>query len=267
MENEMPDLLYWLRKGYKRTYSPSVSAREMENNKEIVRCFSDSIWGISREAVANIIYNSSTFLNENYHSRLDNYFFLYLLVLHQYYGLLLLAKDASELSSKPSSYMKHQEYNKLKNIRERLNFFYLKCVFTETSHISHQSELYKCMWDRLGVESMLTEIQYEVERISSLIDEVREEQKTIRNKIFIIIASIFTIVSTFEAVWSVLSMAKQSYPDLGENPLQILFFKIDPSNFTLTLAVFIISVYCIVGFSVFALTRIINTIRDKINGG
>ena len=165
-ENELPDLLYWLRKGYKSTYNPSESARELENNKEIVRCFSDSIWGISREAVANVIYDSSTFLYENYHSRLDIYFYLYLLVLHQYYGLLLLAKDATELSSKSSSYIKHKEYYKLKNIRERINFFYLKCVFTETSHISHQSELYKCMWDRLGVESMLLEIQYEVERIT-----------------------------------------------------------------------------------------------------
>lgn len=200
---------YHLRKGYTESYLPSEKEFNTENNSEILKSFENSYWGISREGCSNLCHltgcdGPDAFFRGNYADRINNYLYIYILILHQYYGLLNLSKEVSELSSNTKYYVKSKkEYNKLKKIRDNISFFYLKCVYEEISHITHQAKLYNMMIEELGIKRMQDELHYEMEKVVEIIEQVREDKKNKDLRVIVFIGVLFTIVQTLESSLSI----------------------------------------------------------------
>lgn len=180
---DLREAFFRLRKGYNTSYVPD-NMEYLDGNKEVFKPFMDSYWGVSREGVANLTYDSSEFMKFGYIERTKIYFYLYLLALHQYYGLLLLAKRISYIPNNIEECSQDDIYRNLISIRNDCNFFYLKCIFDEVSHITHQALYYKQLIDILGIKTMQQEINYEIDRITGILDQVKENenQKLIEQK-------------------------------------------------------------------------------------
>lgn len=178
-ENEILSMFFRLRKAYKLTYKPSQMEMNIESNPEIYRPFEDSFWGVSKEGVANLTYSSNSFFINNYSNNLKTYFYIYLLALHQYYGLLFLAREVAKLPNSKNELNSEGSIAILLNLRAKINFFFLKNIFFDVSHITHQSCIYRKMIENFGIKILLEELQYEVDRITEIVrQEYEEEQKS-----------------------------------------------------------------------------------------
>lgn len=228
---------YRFRKGYKKSYLPSKEECEFINNNEIYRPFENSIWGVAREGFVNLAYmvdNEDTnkfFTNNGYVEKMDNYFYLYILILHQYYGLLNLTKEISRLPNTTDTYLEYRnqkdEFENLIEKRDKINFFYLKCVFEEVSHITHQAVLYEKMEKVLGIEKMINELDLETRRVTDIVSQVRQEQSEKREKktrkFFTIVTGIFAILTVMEAVWNMVKFMKLDFLCCSNKALNELF--------------------------------------------
>lgn len=235
--HELKHAFYRFRKGYKESYLPSKEECEFINNNEIYRPFENSIWGIAREGFVNLAYivdNKDTnkfFTSNGYVDKMDNYFYLYILILHQYYGLLNLTKEISKLPNKTDTYIEYKnqkdEFQNLIEKRDKINFFYLKCVFEEVSHITHQSVLYEKMEKVLGIEKMINELDLETRRITDIVSQVRQKQTEKREKktrkFFAIVTGIFAILTVMEAVWNMVKFMELDFLCCTNEALNELF--------------------------------------------
>lgn len=214
-EIDINKAFYRLRKGYTESYNPNENEFS-DLNIEVFKPFNDSFWGVSREGTANMTYDSNDFMKYGYAKRVTTYFYLYIIALHQYYGLLYLAKELSAFPSDIDRCSQDSTYKELTAIRNKCHFFYLKCIFDEVSHITHQALYYERLISVLGIKKMQQEINYETERISGIVEQVKEmevqkEKETEEKNNYIlqlslsfigIVFSIFSLVSTFDDVLS-----------------------------------------------------------------
>jgi hypothetical protein len=203
---EAETAFFSLRKGYKDSYLPDETEFDFADNDEIYKPFSNSYWGVSREGMANLCYltgNKTTdaFFKSNYAERLDNYLYLYLLVLHQHYGLLNLTGRIAylDIEAKKCSDNK-KEYHTILQLRDDITFFYLKCVYEAISHISHQEKLYTMVVETLGVKKMMEELHFEMDRIVGIISQIRDEKKNKNLRLITIAGALFTVVQVYDAV-------------------------------------------------------------------
>ena len=172
-EKEIGQNFFRLRKGYSNSYIPDV-LEYSDNNPEVFKPFHDSYWGVSREGCANLTYDTNDFMKFGYTHRITTYFYLYIIALHQYYGLLYLAKEVSYLPSTIQECIDEKVYQKLIDIRNNCTFFYMKCIFDEVSHITHQAHFYDRLIHILGIKNMQRELNFEMERIASIVEQVKD---------------------------------------------------------------------------------------------
>lgn len=243
-KNALMGNAFLLSRGYKGSYKKTIA----QENNNVFSTFDNMYWAVSREGVANLISlvddeTTNQFLTGTYRNRLQNYFFLYILALHQYYGLLKLAQDISDLPSSVRDYLNHDDnYQKLLDTYDNINFMYLKCVYHEVTHISHKAQVYHELYDVLGIDSLLNEVNYEMDRLTGIVNQIRnssqqeefrkqqeqwerenterenrkreneerdkqeaceQEMRSNRERIYAIIGGIFAFFSVVEALWSI----------------------------------------------------------------
>ncbi len=175
---------FLLSRGYKSSYKMNVS-----DDSSILSTFDNSIWAISREGISNLIWpvadkTTNAFFKSTYLERLNNYLFLYILALHQYYSLIKVSYDISTLPNSSRDYIEDDSnYEKLIDIYDNVNYIYLKCVFREVSHITHQAGVYDKIYKSLGMDTLLNEINYEMDRLTGLVNQIRDSQNLSRHLI------------------------------------------------------------------------------------
>lgn len=178
-ELDVSDMTFMLSRGYKGSYKKKMDVE----NSSFFSTFDNSFWSVSREGIANLAWlvedeTTNTFFMGTYLDRLENYFFLYIIALHQYYGLIKVAQDISMLPSSIEDYSDDScNYNRLKSIYNEINFIYLKCIYHEVTHISHQAQVYEKIFNMLGIESLLTEINFEMDRLTNIVDQIRDNKR------------------------------------------------------------------------------------------
>lgn len=226
--------LYYMRRVYKDSYLPSsFDLSFSKENEEIFQPFENSLWGFSKEACANIILhtgNQSTddFFKDGYKARLDNYLFLYVLALNQYFGLIDFARRSTQF---PDKVKKFDEENRLElhKISEEIKFFYLKYIYSEVSLITHQSQFYNKAYNILNIKKLLEEVHYQSESINSLIEkheqleqnkkeqakEEKEKSNDFKVKFISVAALIFVLIATYEALWSASTFFADHYSKTG----------------------------------------------------
>lgn len=182
-------ILFRLRRSFKESYKPAPFEYSIDGNPEVLQFFENSYWGISSEAVANLVYlvddeTTNAFFSGNYFGNLkQSYYYLYILTLHQRYALLNLAIEAAKLPLDVhalASEERKERQEKLLETRDKMAFFVLRCVFRQVSNISHQNRLYESIRTALGIQSLMEEIDWELKAINSLDLEMvdMDRQKT-----------------------------------------------------------------------------------------
>ena len=180
-EADRKTVLFRLSHGYTDKYRPTEMF--INNDKEICQPFIDSYWCMHQEGCANLTFDDNSFyVGGGYAERLNTYFFLYILSLSQYYGLLINAQNISRLPSNIEDYERVETYIKIRNHLAMENLFFLKNIYNQVSHVSHQNEVYAYMQDRLNIAELYRELSDELAAMHRLLEEKHKEQQKIREK-------------------------------------------------------------------------------------
>lgn len=189
-----------LSKGYDSKYGISDEhtydyATDMKLN-EVLAPFDDVFWSVSREGICNMVLSNGNsekaFFSNGYSDRIaQNYIYFHILALHQYYGLIHLGNQISHLPNTLKAYTSQEKklrnqtkanYNRLVNLQDQIYFFYLKCIYEDISHISHQESLYKSIKSALGIKEMMIELDFEITKLGQLAKDIRTNELEIIEK-------------------------------------------------------------------------------------
>lgn len=187
-EEEVEGNLLYLRKGFHRSFSTyeeeedNIFDFKWKQNKNLY-------WGGSMKGVVSLSYcitgENNYFVTKQYcHNVRNDYFLLYMILLHQRQVLLFY----NYLAVKDQNSMKKLEAIKKELIRFRINFAY-KTVSDEASYQRFYHGMYEC----LSLESLNSDIQDVIDRVTEYQDFSNEKSM---NRVLALIA-MFSIFSAF----------------------------------------------------------------------
>lgn len=220
-KKELKNKIIYMGKSFKPTYK--LNLEQIEQNKgQIYQPFENSFWVVSKESCSNLVYvtdddETNKFFRGGYKGNFKyTYLYIYILALHQYYGMIYLAKRISEFPADTNQYiptrlhkskktkMRTDNYLALKQAKETVHFFYFKCMFEDISYVTHQHRLYSIMRESLCIEQLKKELQFEIETIGNIVEEVNQKYYSEKSKknsqLFIMIGTSLTVVSTLSAI-------------------------------------------------------------------
>jgi len=217
-DDEIEAYMYWLRRSFKESYMPSCNELELKGNREILRPFENSYWGVSLEGVANLVYSTdndttNTFFGGNYFGNIKNtYFYTFMLVLHQRYALLYLSILASEIKLTINN-----DINTINKLKEKIIMFNLRCSFNHVTVITHQSRLYEMVRKNLHVEELMNELHFELSVLSNMVEmEYQKEEEKAKseeekrqekfNTVIVFATTAFVMISTAADAWGVIEV-------------------------------------------------------------
>ncbi|MBA4495685.1 hypothetical protein ACFO25_03190 [Paenactinomyces guangxiensis] len=213
-ENLLKNYLFLMRRSFKKTYLPAESEFNLTDNPEVLQTFQNSYWGISLEGaaqVSHLVENEKTnqfFLENHINNVKRTYFYLYILVLHQYFALQYFSILASRLPFRSEDHFQKinpsaKDRPSVESLKNRMVLFKLRSSFKQVSHITHQANLYVLMRTAFRIEELMEELQLELDAITALID-MEDNDRRNRNQNAIMIASFFfVIISVLADGWSV----------------------------------------------------------------
>jgi hypothetical protein len=201
---DMLPFLYWLGKGYTDSYLLPDSYFE---SPELVTLepFQNSIWHACMEGCAQMICcrdgeKRAAFFETTYIKRLETYFYIYILVLHQYYGLLKLDEGISKLPNDISGYNQKGARKQLKEYRQKLNFFLMNSVFLRVSHVTHHNMYYDYLRQAYGLEQLTSLMLEKVTLMNDMVEQWHQKQKNKNVLGFTITGGIFAFIQTFNNI-------------------------------------------------------------------
>ena len=186
-------------KGYSYKY-------HMNESMETYQPFENFTWVASREGCGGITvqkYNNpenTSFFENNFKTRLEVYFNLYILVLHQYYSNLLFIEELSEL---PKEVNKCNIY-KLREMEERFSVLQIQTNHLQISHISHQNYFFRYLQDVFELNDIVNELEHKIEALKSKVDIYTEGKKQKKMMYFTLLSAVFVLVETFVNITDVL---------------------------------------------------------------
>ena len=203
-ERDDGNLLFQLGHSYYDTYRASHS---FLNNLEehIYEPFCESRWYACQEGCTNLVELSEPkqFYENGYQKRLDTYFYLYVLVLSQYYGLLGHAEQIAALPDSREAYRKGRKMEQVQEYLEDVQLFYMKNIFSQVSHFSHQNQFYGYLQRTMSVEQVNQELSMELAAVHQILKERKDELHGRRLRLFSIVSAIFVIIQVFSSVHQV----------------------------------------------------------------
>lgn len=233
--------LFNLRHSYKNSYLPAPEKLSLKDNKEVVRLFENSFWGVSKEGCSNIVVlrkdkGNGQFFKGNYLGNIKNdYMFLYILALHQYFGLLGFAMELATLPADTAKYTE-DDITRLDTLSMRMGFFNLKTIFSEVSFITHQQDIYDKVREILGIKDLVAELREESVNIQQILKHYHDELNEKRISRFSWIGSIFAVLAIVQSLWDLVG----SY-DSGNSFATEFTLKYPNMDFIITI-LFLISV-------------------------
>ncbi|MGN1119942.1 MAG: hypothetical protein ACI4Q4_06260, partial [Oscillospiraceae bacterium] len=128
--------------------------------------------------------------------RMENYCYLYVLVLQQYYSLLEYSTRIGKLSAFPSGKNGKKHLKELRRCVEEMNVFFMKNTFPGISHISHQNDVYKYIRDIYDINGFYEETKTGIDAIADMLEENHSEESADRLFLWTIIGAVFVLAET-----------------------------------------------------------------------
>lgn len=201
--------LYWLRKGYRPSYLPSEQMLSFES-REILQLFQNMTCGICYEGCAFFSYHTGQKQTDNvseseFKRRMDNYFLLYLISLHQRYTLLYLSAQMARLPSSLDRFGGF-EYQRLMGIQEDLGLAYTKAFFPQVSYVDHHNVLYSRFREILSIDRLQEDLSRRTAVLSDLIQNYRNRKIDRFGHILTVTGGIFALLQTISTLLGVYDM-------------------------------------------------------------
>lgn len=209
-DDKLRRYLFWLKKGYKPSYLPSFEHLK----DELLQSFENSYWGASLEGCANIVCltgndeTTDAFFKETYWKRREIYFYLYVLVLHQFTTLLSISNKIAKLPIDIKDYQKlsSKESEDLVQYNEMVNLFCMKSFYSQVSHISHQNEYYNYLIKQFGIRTSIKDMQDSLLIVNQLVQNARAANRSEKWRIFAILGGLFVLIQTISSILTIYFM-------------------------------------------------------------
>lgn len=150
------------------------------------------------------------FFRNNYLDRLEFYFYIYILVLFQYYTLLDLMIRISEFPNQLETFNLAEDREKLEECKRGIAFFRMKIMFVQISHITLYNQVYKRLQDVYKIEESLNEVQRDMDAVSNIARQVIQENENKRQNrrdnfllFFSVIGSILVITEVIDCILNI----------------------------------------------------------------
>lgn len=204
---------YYLTNGYKESY---LMIPEMES--QMYKPFKDAYWYATKEGCGYFVKTNTenkSFFTANMKSKVvEDYFRLYILLLHQSYTLLhFTGRIEEDLSAEAVDYQDSSSRfaDKLEKLKTDINVFLVKSVYASVSHVQHQNDFYEYAERQLRVKEDIRSINTGLEALIDLQNirlkereererELTEDKKQVENdslSIGLSVISLFAIFSAF----------------------------------------------------------------------
>lgn len=181
---------------FRTIYFPIAPYEEI-GNTDFLRPFNDSIWYACLEGCANYMFpiQEKTFYLHGYVSRLEVYFYLFILCMGQYYSLLQISQDISELQI--GRCRVDCTYDFLERLLNKIHTFNLKNNYSQVGHLTQQNEFYKYLKTRFNIERMYNELELKLQLLYRIVEQKRVKKREKMYNFFSFIGSLFVIVESF----------------------------------------------------------------------
>ena len=167
--------LFLLRRNYKDSYLSTDRDVALENNPEVLSTFRNIHFGMSLEGGVAVIEDVDHDYVRNFASEYDNnYFFPFLLALHERFALLNYSNAVAAMNS--------ADIATARTLRERLLKFSLRWRFGQVSNMSMVSHFYRRWRTVLGCELLLLELKQDIEELDELLEREDRKQQERRDK-------------------------------------------------------------------------------------
>ncbi|WP_066190405.1 MULTISPECIES: hypothetical protein [Gracilibacillus] len=222
--------LFQLTHSYKTSYRPAADKLNADRNDSHIELFENSYWGVSFEGMTNLAFltedkqNNAFFLG-NYRHNMKTYFHLYILALHQRFGLLHFNSLASQLPYSDEILLdgEHDRKVTIPKLRKRINFFILRCYFLHVSNITHQQQLYNKLATTLNIPELKSDLAVELDALFSIAEiekqfvqekekeqeQKREKQEQLRREknadTVLLYSTVFVIISGISGAWAIIA--------------------------------------------------------------
>lgn len=227
--------LYYFSHGYNRSY------KYPKEKADMITTFANSYWKVTREGIANINLigqgDEDHFLLQNFTPKFDTvYLWMFLLVLHQYYGLqyfsckLLQIYQESLMIEKNGSRKEYKELlEQMEEIKNDGDLFMLQYTFSDVSQISHQNDIYMLICEKLHINGLIEDYKINADICSKILE--KKQQNALSNKV-----NIIAWASGFFAVFTAVTDIISTLLDIGSTSLVLLWGIIGTSGVVLLVA-------------------------------
>ncbi len=185
------EYLFYLSHGYGRKYQYDEKCCS-----NYIRPFKNSYWSITREGISNINLVSpddkNSFFMNSYEERfMTIYLWIYVLVLHQSFGLrymtcriLKLYQNSVEAETSKDKNVYSKLLDEMENVKQLGDLFLLEYVFSDVSQITHQNEIFKELWNVFQVERLIEDYKNHAAICEDILNQ--KNQRKLQKKINII---------------------------------------------------------------------------------
>lgn len=201
---DMLPYLYWIGKGYVDSYFVPSS---FVNNSELFtyESFQNSVWYSSIEGCSQITCKSdnevrSTFFDTTYISRIEDYFYIYTLVLYQYYGLLKYNNEISKFPNDISGYNKIKTRRLLNEYKQKLSFYLMNSMFLDVSHISHHNMFFDYIKESYKITTIASFMIEKISLVNDIVERWRQRQRDKRVLSLSITGGVFVTIQTLNNI-------------------------------------------------------------------
>lgn len=207
-DEEKYDYIFCMTNGYNKNYSRT---EDIEN-----RCFvpfRNTFWYAGQEGMGQYVISDSNDKRTEFHrnlavKRMDNYCYLYILVLQQYYSLLEYSRKIGCLSDISQKNMKKNHIEELRKYVDDMNIFFMKNTFPAVSHISHQNEVYKYLKDIYDINNFYEETKNGLEAVTDMLEKYDDKKKSDRFFLWTILGALFVATETLVNLSDIISLIK-----------------------------------------------------------
>lgn len=190
-QDDTYDYIFRISHGYNNSYN-----RCANNIDDIYTPFADDHFLISETGMAQCAVQSSNkqsnlFFENEALNRSENYYFIYLLILQQYYGLLYQSGRAACVVKDNNE--KNTSLESLKNLVCDMNVFSVRNMFSKISYISNYNNFYSYAKQMLAISDIYEQTSQCLVNMTDMIEKSEAEHHDDMLYIFTIIGAVFAI--------------------------------------------------------------------------
>lgn len=195
-DDERMDYMFRMTSGYSESYKRSENIDD-----SCLKPFNNTWWYAKQEGIGQYVLLDNNEKRTAFHrdlavKRMENYCYLYVLVLQQHYSLLEYSERIGKLSAPVDEKDSKKHLKALHRCVDDMNVFFMKNTFPGISHITHQNDVYKYLRDIYDIKEFYAETKNGLEAVTEMVEKYRGERNSDRLFLCTITGAVFVIAET-----------------------------------------------------------------------